>query len=222
MNILAFDTSTGIFNICLEANLNRYEFSCTRGFKHSEMLVTEIESLFKREEISVSDLDLIVCSGGPGSFTGLRIAMATAKGLSLGSGVPMVTIPTLDMISYGMDFFDGAVVPLIDARKKRFYTAIYKNGIKLSDDLDLSPEDILSQLADFDNILLTGPDSLTFSKTCKLSSNMSIDFLCTRNWSANLIDMGLKKFKESGPCPDADGPLYLRRSEAEIGITRKP
>ncbi|MCK5153696.1 MAG: tRNA (adenosine(37)-N6)-threonylcarbamoyltransferase complex dimerization subunit type 1 TsaB [Spirochaetales bacterium] len=221
MNVLAFDTSTGVFSICLETDKNRYDFSSSRGFKHSETLVTEIDLFLKREDLSVSDLDLIVCPAGPGSFTGLRIGMATAKGLSLGSGVPMVTVPTLDMIAYGLDFFDGIVVPLIDARKKRYYTAIYNKGKKISDNLDLTTGDILARLKEYDKVLLTGPDALGFSQIINLTPNISVDILNKKSWAGNLINPGIKKFQESGPSPSAEGPLYLRRSEAEIGITRK-
>lgn len=222
MNVLAFDTSTGVFSICLETDKNRYDLSSSRGFKHSETLVNEIDLFLNREEMSVSDLDLIVCPGGPGSFTGLRIGMATAKGLSLGSGVPMVTIPTLDMIAYGFDYFDGIVVPLIDARKKRYYTALFNKGKKISDNLDLSPEDILKKLKEYDKILLTGPDALGFSQIIKLNPKINVDTFNKKSWAGNLISTGIKQFQEFGPSLDDEGPLYLRRSEAEIGITRKP
>lgn len=222
MNVLAFDTSNGVFSICLQTDQNRFDFISSRGFKHSETLVTEVESFLNRGDISVSDLDLIVCPSGPGSFTGLRIGMATAKGLSLGSGVPMVTVPTLDMIAYGFDFFDGIVVPLIDARKKRYYTAIFEKGKKISDYLDLSPEDILSMIKEYDKALLTGPDALEFSQLITLNKGISIDILTNKSWAGNLITPGIMKFQESGPSHDSEGPVYLRRSEAEIGITRKP
>ncbi len=222
MNVLAFDTSTAVFSICLETENNRYDFSSARGFKHSETLVNEIDLLLKREDLSVSNLDLIVCTGGPGSFTGLRIGMATAKGLSLGSGVPMVTVPTLDMIAYGMDYFDGIVVPIIDARKKRYYTALFKKGTKISDNLDLTAGDILNKLKKYDRVLFTGPDVLDFSTSIESNSIFSIDIINRKSWAGNLIRAGIDKFREFGPSPDAEGPLYLRRSEAEIGITRKP
>lgn len=222
MNVLAFDTSTEIFSICLKTAENRYDFSSSRGFKHSETLVSEIDLFLKREKISVADLDLIVCSGGPGSFTGLRIGIATAKGLSLGSGVPMVTIPTLDMIAYGLDYFDGIVVPIIDARKKRYYTALFRNGEKISDDLDLNSEDLFAKLKNHDKVLLTGPDAYNFSQIIEMDSKFSLDRINIKAWAGNLVSPGLEKFNLSGPSQDTEGPLYLRRSEAEIGITGKP
>ena len=94
----------------------------------------------------MSELDLIVCSKGPGSFTGLRIGMSTAKGLSMGSGVPLVTIGTMEMMAYGLDFFDGIVVPVIDARKKRYYTAFFNNKQRITENFDLTPFEILTKI----------------------------------------------------------------------------
>ncbi len=222
MNVLAFDTSTKIFSITLDTGNKHFEFSCSLGFKHSELLVGEIENFLKRAEISLSELDLIVCSKGPGSFTGLRIGISTAKGLSMGSGVPMVTIDTLDMMAYGLDFFDGIVMPVIDARKKRFYTAFFNNSLKISEDLDLTPSDILTKIKDYERVLITGSDVEEFRTSMDFPKTIIFNQVNKKPWAANLIELGKKKFEKSGASPEDEGPLYLRRSEAEIGITTKP
>ncbi len=222
MNVLGFDTSTKILSIALDTEDSHFEFSCSLGFKHSELLVGEIENFLKRAEISLSELDLIVCSKGPGSFTGLRIGMSTAKGLSMGSGVPMVTIDTLDMMAYGLDFFDGIVMPVIDARKKRFYTALFNKNKKISENLDLTPSDIFNKIKNYRRVLITGSDVEEFRILMDSPNNIIFDKVNKKPWAANLIELGMKKFEKSGASPDNEGPLYLRRSEAEIGITRKP
>jgi len=222
VNVLAFDTSTKIFSIALNTMNSHFEFSCSLGFKHSELLVGEIEFFLKRAKISLSELDLIVCSKGPGSFTGLRIGMSTAKGLSMGSGVPMVTIGTMDMMAYGLDYFKGIVMPVIDARKKRFYTAFFNNGLKISEDLDLPPSEILTKLKDYERVLITGPDVEEFRTLKDFPKNIIFDQINKKTWAANLIELGIREFKTSGASPEDEGPLYLRRSEAEIGITTKP
>lgn len=219
MNILAFDTSTEIFSICLATDKSSFEFSCSQGYKHSETLVTEVDSLLKRGKISASELDLIICPRGPGSFTGLRIGISTAKGISLGSDTPMVTVPTLDMMAYGLDYFDGVVLPVIDARKKRFYTALFTRGEKISDNLDLTPENISTKLIDYRRILLTGSDPEVLLKLLELKADISINPMSKKGWACNLIHLGQKQYDEFGPSPDTEGPMYLRRSEAEIGIT---
>ncbi len=221
MNILAFDTSTEIFSVCLAAYNNYFEFSCSQGYKHSETLVTEIEYLLKKADIASTELDLIVCTRGPGSFTGLRIGMSTAKGISFGSDTPMVTVPTLDMMAFGFDYFDGAVVPVIDARKKRFYTAIFTKGNKISDDLDLSSGDIFTRLKGYSRILFTGPDAQILADIHSLETDISVDPIKRKGFACNLIPLGRKYFEKYGPAPDTEGPLYLRKSEAEIGITSK-
>lgn len=221
MNILAFDTSTEIFSVCIAADKNYFGFSCSQGYKHSETLVTEIDSLLKKANITSSELDLIVCPGGPGSFTGLRIGMATAKGISFGSDTPMVTVPTLDMMAYGFNYFNGVVVPVIDARKKRFYTAFFTKGNKISDDLDLAPKDIFARLKDYSRILLTGPDAQILADMYSLKADISVDPKKLKGFACNLIPLGRKYFEKYGSSPDTEGPMYLRKSEAEIGITSK-
>lgn len=221
MNILAFDTSTEIFSVCLAADRDYFEFSCSQGYKHSETLVTEIDNLLNKANIMSSELDLIVCPRGPGSFTGLRIGMATAKGMSLGSNTPMVTIPTLDMMAYGLNYFDGVIVPAIDARKKRFYSAFYINGEKTSDDLDLTPEDIFTRLKDYSKILFTGPDAQKLADFHSPDTKFSVDPVIRKGFACNLIPLGQKYFKQYGSSHDTEGPMYLRQSEAEIGITGK-
>ena len=130
MNILAFDTATQKLAAALKINSEIFTITADQGFKHSEKLLPAIEKLFEISGSKIDDIDLIGCTRGPGSFTGLRIGMSTATGLSLGKNIPLVSVPTLDYYSYSLDSFDGAVLPVIDARKNRFYTAVYHKGEK--------------------------------------------------------------------------------------------
>ena len=218
VTILAFDTSSRDLSIALKTETGLFEKFISQGFKHSENLAGEIKNLVVTAGMSMDMLDLIVCAEGPGSFTGLRIGMATAKGISFSLGIPMVAVPTLDAMAFGFDFFDGVVVPVIDARKKRFYTALYRKGKRITDYLDISAEGITKNLVHYKRILLTGPDAVLFNKESEEK--------CILNPAANranarfLIELGLEKYKREGSAPDGLGPLYLRKSEAEIGITR--
>ena len=82
--------------------------------------------------------------------------------------------------------------------------------------------DIFTKLSEYDKVLLTGPDAFDFSQLFELNSKFSIDIINKKSWAGNLISPGLEKLQIYGPSKDTEGPLYLRRSEAEIGITRKP
>ncbi len=218
VNILAFDTSSKLLSIALKTEKGLYETFISGGFRHSENLTMLIRNLAETAETELKELDLIVCTSGPGSFTGLRIGISTAKGLSFALSVPMVIIPSLDMMAQGLEFFDGAVLPVLDARKKRFYAAVYENGERKSGYLDASPEDIEAAIKGYGRVLLTGPDAPEFNSLTggKYTVNPSFD----RANARFLIQPGIDEYLKNGGASEACGPLYLRKSEAEIGITR--
>ena len=215
-NILAIDASTNLLSICLKKANSYYETTLDCGLKHSENLLLQIKNLFHSAELTPEDLDLLVTSQGPGSFTGLRIAMATVKGMATGLGLPYVAVPTLDYLAYGFDYFDGTVIPLIDAKKKRFYCALYEKGNKITKDLDITPEKIEILLNKYENILLTGPDCEKISLSRE--KGVFIDGNSFAGKSRQLLIMGLEKYKEEGPADIGSGPVYIRKSEAEIAM----
>ena len=110
MNILAIDTSTAVLSIALRTD-NSYEERLVNGpFSHSEDLLPEIERLLSRVGMDISEITLVIVAKGPGSFTGLRIAMASAKGLASALSIPLVSIPTLDVIAMAASPWDGPVL----------------------------------------------------------------------------------------------------------------
>ncbi len=218
VKILAFDTSSKLLSVALKTDRGLYETFISRGFRHSENLTLMIKNLAETAEMELKELDLIVCTSGPGSFTGLRIGISTAKGLSFALSKPMVIIPSMDMMAEGLGFFNGAVLPVLDARKKRFYAAVYENGERKSEYLDASPEEIEAALEGYERVLLTGPDAPEFNSLTggKYIVNPAFD----RANARFLIQPGIDEYLKNGGASEACGPLYLRKSEAEIGITR--
>lgn len=93
---------------------------------HSETLMPMIAEMMELTGVKPSDLNAVAVSGGPGSFTGLRIGSATAKGLALSLDVPMIHVPTLDAMAYQCPFFEGWIVPMMDARREQVFAGIYR------------------------------------------------------------------------------------------------
>lgn len=128
MLLLAVDSATPVAGVAiLNEDKVLYEEFCNYKKTHSETLLPMIDQALKVCECSLSDIDVIGVTVGPGSFTGLRIGMAAVKGLSLASGKPVVAVSTLDMLAANIvPDEDGLLVPVLDARKNEVYSAVYE------------------------------------------------------------------------------------------------
>ncbi len=127
MLVLAIESSSQVAGAAL-VDEDRVLAECTlnRGLTHSEALMTLIDSTLKMARVEVSDIDLFAASRGPGSFTGLRIGIATVKGLAQALDRPVVGVPTLDGLAYNIQYTDRIICPIMDARRKQVYTSIYE------------------------------------------------------------------------------------------------
>jgi tRNA threonylcarbamoyladenosine biosynthesis protein TsaB len=170
MNLLAIDTATPVLSIALETEKGVFAFEADAGQQHSGLLMDALDMLIKTANLAPGKLEGVVCLKGPGSFTGLRIGFATAKGLALSLGIPFASVPTLDCMAEPFPVWPGIVLPLIDAKKSCFFAALYRGGERISGYLDAGPPEIsaaaLKALAeapeDERRLLLTGPDAGMF------------------------------------------------------------
>lgn len=215
MNILALDTTHEVMGICIKTENGRTTSFCGDfGLQHSTRLMPCINELLEKMELKPVDLNLIVCAIGPGSFTGLRIGLSTAKGLAMGLNCPLVGVSSLETLAFPYSFFEGTVVPVIDARKKRIFTAFFRKGDRLCPDRDLTPPDLVRELKAHNRVLLTGPMAKEFHLLYPEAERTPPggDLAAP----AALAELGLRKFKASGGDGDTLTPLYLRQSEAEL------
>lgn len=216
MIVLGIDCSSSMMSLSLKKNKSLYEIVVHDGFKHSENLMPQIDSLFKMASLSPEDLELIAVASGPGSFTGLRIAMSTAKGLAFGASANIVSVSTLDAYANTYSYFDGAVIPVIDAKKKRFYSSVYFKQEKKDIDLDISAEELLEKVKDYTKILITGPDAHMFTDIAATDARIVLDKSFSSTTATEVIKLGIEKFEKDGSDPKGAGPVYIRKSEAEI------
>ncbi len=132
MLILAVDSATPVAGVALSDG-EKIIAEYSQNFKqvHSQKFMPMIDKCLKDYGCSLKDLDAIAVTSGPGSFTGIRIGMATVKGLSLGSGVPLISISTLEALAFNMVLSNYLVCPVLNARKNEVYAAAYDvRGIK--------------------------------------------------------------------------------------------
>ncbi|WP_343210411.1 tRNA (adenosine(37)-N6)-threonylcarbamoyltransferase complex dimerization subunit type 1 TsaB [Anaerolentibacter hominis] len=126
MKILALDSSGLVASVALTEEDNLIaEYTVNYKKTHSQTLLPMINEIVKMVEQPLEEIDAIAVACGPGSFTGLRIGSATAKGLGLALKKPLISIPTVDALAYNLFGVSDLICPLMDARRNQVYTGIY-------------------------------------------------------------------------------------------------
>ena len=153
MKILGIDTSTPIGSVAVIDGDNLVaEHTLNIVQAHSSRLMPAIDTVLKWSDITAADLDGCAVGIGPGSFTGIRIGVATIKSLCYALDKPIVGVSTLDAVAYNLRWTNGIICPLLDARRSEIYGAIFQGGTewqRLSEDLCLSIDTFLDHLDTF-------------------------------------------------------------------------
>ena len=137
MRILAIDSSGLVATVAVVEEENEIsktiaEYTINYKKTHSQTLLPMLDEIVKMTDMDLDTIDAIAVAGGPGSFTGLRIGSATAKGLGLALKKPLIHIPTVDGLAYNLCYTDRIICPIMDARRNQVYTGIYQmDGDKL-------------------------------------------------------------------------------------------
>ena len=216
MTTLAIDCSGKILNTALAADGRYWELTAEAGFRHGETLMSSVDALCSLAGIGPKEIELVAVTGGPGSFTGLRIGMATAKGLARGCGCPMKSVPTLDILAAGRNHWDGIVMPVMDARKGRVYAAAFQNGRRIVEDSDMDLDAFLAALPAGEKILATGPDA----QVAAGRPGVTVDALHSAGRGRFIMETAWAALEKDGPDPHDQGPVYIRLSEAEEALVK--
>ena len=127
MKILGLDSSGIVASVAIvEDDALIAEYTVNYKKTHSQTLLPMLDEIAKMTELDLNSIDAIVVAAGPGSFTGLRIGSATAKGLGLALKKPLIAIPTVEGLAYNLYDISGLICPIMDARRKQVYTGIYR------------------------------------------------------------------------------------------------
>ena len=144
MKILVIDTSGPVCGTAvMDENKVYSEFTAQNKNTHSASLMPMIESALEAAGTGLDGLDAVAAVTGPGSFTGVRIGVATAKGLAHGAGLPCIPVDALEALSVSAGAFDGIICPIQDARAGQVYGAAFRQGERLTGDAPLKLEEYL-------------------------------------------------------------------------------
>lgn len=229
MKILAIETSTMLGGIAIADDTRGLIAEARLNVKttHSERLMTVVSQVMEQSGLQLSDIDLFAVASGPGSFTGLRIGLSTAKGLAYATGRPLVAVPTLEAFAWGLAFSRYPVCIMLDARRGEVYTALFRweNGTFLREipETSVKAEELLARLEG--TVLFAGEGTLVYREKIVAALGERAVFAPADRMvpsPASLAVLGLAR-AAAGACTDPFGavPLYIRRSEAEVKLDEK-
>ena len=223
MTLVTLDTATETLVVAAAQGDSWAAHYAHCGLRHASQLAPWIARVTAELGVTAADVDLIGVGIGPGSFTGVRIGLATAKGMAAAGNAKLVGICGLDALAYSRRHAAGLVVPLIDARKRRFYAACYRQGGRVTRYVDQGAAELAATVqasaTPGEPVLLTGPAAALFA--ARLAGARNEAWVVDRDLPAAAPASLLELTARGVPTAAADvTPLYLRRSEAELGISR--
>ncbi len=230
MRILAFDTCTPTASVAVvDGEVTLAEINASVEARHGETLLPRIEKVLERAGLDLASLDLLAVGIGPGSFTGVRVGLATAKGLALASGKPLrgvVSLRTMARGAYGADV--PLVAPVLDAYKGEVYSALYAYSAAGEIEQRLAPlhappeqaAPVLARALDGAPVLLCGGGARRYSETLLSPLDDGARLADPARDLPNAVHLAREAqlaFEREGASDlFALEPLYLRPSDARL------
>ena len=230
MTILAIDTSAKAASVCLAAEDKIIgEFFINTSLTHSQTLVPMVEQLCKKSEVSMEDIGAVAVNAGPGSFTGVRIGVAAAKGIAFQRSLPCVSVSTLESMAYNMLGGDCVVCALMDARCSQVYNAMFRvkgdSVERLCDDRAISLTDLKLDLRNYtEKVVFVGDGAQIAFKS--LENPPENVFLAPMNritqTASSVACAAFKQINKGNTLTPAElMPVYLRLPQAQRELNKK-
>ncbi len=220
MRVLAFDAAgKGLSVAVAEPGKVLAEAGLNVGLTHSQRLLPVVQSLLLAADIAPETLDMVAVTNGPGSFTGLRIGLATAKGLAEIWGVPLAPVSTLAAVAYAVRGMGALICPMLDARRNEVYTALYDaDGREIWPPQAIAPDMLADKLAGLgrDVVLAGDAAELYFAMMQEtLGGQVRLAPPERRLWGAAGCAFAALEQPDLAVAPADVQAFYLRLSEAE-------
>lgn len=233
MKILAIESSQVVASVAVAADGNILgEYTINNKMTHSETLMPMVAELLKTAGVEKSELDYIAVSEGPGSFTGLRIGVAIAKGLGLALEKPVIGVPSVEALAYNFYGREDIIVPMMDARKGRVYGGVFQfveDTLKVLKETDaLTVEELIEQaekLAGEKTIIFLGDGvkpNLEKIENCVKKAYKIAPASLTMQRASYIAQVAEQKIDANEITTAAEmKPDYLRPSQAERELAEK-
>jgi tRNA threonylcarbamoyladenosine biosynthesis protein TsaB len=231
MKILAIESSSLVASAAIvEDDIMVAEYTMNYKKTHSQTLLPMIDEMCRMTEYDLENIDAIAVSAGPGSFTGLRIGSATAKGLGLALKKPLIHVPTVEAMAYNFFDTDKYIVPIMDARRRQVYTGIYTNHegkVGIIMEQCLTTIDKLIEKINEQNqaVIFLGDGVPVFREEIEKELTVPVLFASAqmnRQKAGAVAELAKKYFAEGRIETAAEhAPDYLRPSQAERELKQK-
>ena len=225
MKILGLDSSGIVASVAVvEDDVLIAEYTVNYKKTRSQTLLPMLDEIVKMTELDLNSVDAIAVAAGPGSFTGLRIGSATAKGLGLALKKPLVAIPTVEGLAYNLYDTQGIICPIMDARRKQVYTGIYRfedHRLRvLEDQMAVPMEELISKLNKLGQpVTFLGDGVSVFREMIRQELAVPFAFApahINKQRAAAIAALGMEYYREGKTQTAMEHvPDYLRVSQAE-------
>lgn len=225
MKILGLDSSGIVASVAIVEDENLIaEYTVNYKKTHSQTLLPMLDELAKMTELDLDTIDAIAVAAGPGSFTGLRIGSATAKGLGLALKKPLVEIPTVDALAYNLYDANALICPIMDARRSQVYTGIYcfqdHKLVTLEEQMAVPAAELIEKLNERGKaVIFLGDGVPVFAKTIEETLKVPYSFApahVNKQRAAAVATLAQLYVKEGKVVTAMEHvPEYLRVSQAE-------
>lgn len=224
MKLMAIDTSGPNCSVAvLDEQKIVAHFHINIGKTHSETLLPLVDELSQITNLRLEDMDAFACCVGPGSFTGIRIGIATVKGFALSLNKPVISVSTLEGLAYNISAFDGLICSILNANHHNVYAALYTfDGTPkmMGDYFTDSIESLIEAIKKHsEKVLFVGDGAIAYQEMLQKELKEQAVFVphhCNEQSAVSIARVALHKL-QNHELETVDGlhPLYLRKSQAE-------
>ena len=224
MITLAFDSVAKVASVAVsDGEKLLAQYSVDNGLTQSELLLPMAEDILKALKLSFSDVGLLACTTGPGSFTGVRIGVSLVKGLAFGRDIPCVGVSALESLAENLAGLSGIIVPCMDARRGQLYASIFKSGTdgltRLCEDMAISAAALADMLREYNEPIYIVGDGYAVARKALFECGITLadtpPLLIAEN-AYSCARVAARKYALGEYASDLEiSPTYLRMPQAE-------